>query len=172
MRTAWIAAVLLLGSLGGGAARADRQADAVAPAVELHDGSGRTTRLADLRGRVVLVDFWASWCGPCSQSFPFLDGLYRRRHAEGLEVLAVNVDEDRQAADRFLSSRPHQMTVFFDPKGAAPSAFRVEGMPSSYLIDRRGRIRFRHVGYKASAASVIEREVEELLSEEVPVAQR
>lgn len=151
------------------AGQADRPPEA-APPVELRDGAGRVVRLADLRGRVVLVDFWASWCGPCEASFPVLDDLYRRRHGDGLEVLAVNVDEERRAADRFLARRSHQMPVFFDPKGVAPEAFHVEGMPSSYLLDRKGRIRFRHVGYQSSVGPVLEREVAELLAEEVPVA--
>ena len=161
------ASVLLL--LVPAPARAGRPVE-TAPAVELQDQAGRVVRIADLRGRVVLVDFWASWCGPCAASFPMLDDLYRRRHGEGLEVLAVNVDEERAAADRFLAGRSHQMPVFFDPKGVSPEAFHVEGMPSSYLLDRQGRIRFRHVGYRSSVGPVLEREVGELLSEEVPVA--
>jgi len=141
-----------------------------APAVELRGPEGETVRLADFKGKVVLVDFWASWCAPCQASFPMLDRLYRQRHSDGLEVLAINVDEERQAAEAFLAKRPHAMPVFFDPKGHAPEAFRVEGMPSSYLLDRRGRIRFKHVGYTSSVGAAYEREVDALLAEEAPSA--
>lgn len=143
-----------------------------APAIELRASGGETVRLADLRGKVLLIDFWASWCKPCQASFPLLDSLYKQHHQDGLEVLAVNVDEERKQADRFLAGRPHEMPVFFDPKGRAPEAFGVEAMPSSFLVDRRGRIRFRHVGYTPSVAAAYEREIDELLVEEAPSAQQ
>ena len=144
---------------------AGTDAPSPAPNVELQRADGGTVRLSNFKGKVVLIDFWASWCGPCKASFPALDAVYKRRHADGLEVLAVNVDEDRRAADEFLEERPHEMPVFFDPRGRAPAAFRVDGMPSSYLLDRRGRIRFKHMGYTAAIGSAQEREVEALLAE-------
>jgi thiol-disulfide isomerase/thioredoxin len=140
-------------------------AGAPAPDIELPRAQEPPLRLGSLKGQVVLVDFWASWCGPCASSFPALDALYKRRHGDGLEVLAVNVDEDRRAADAFLKGRAHEMPVFFDLKGQVPAAFKVEGMPSSYLLDRRGRIRFKHVGYTAAIASAQEHEIEALLAE-------
>jgi cytochrome c biogenesis protein CcmG, thiol:disulfide interchange protein DsbE len=165
LRWSIVAATLAL-PVAGTAAR--RDAPVPAPAIELQGPQGNPVRVSDFRGKVVLVDFWASWCGPCKLSFPALDALYRKRHAEGLEVLAIDVDEDRRQGDEFLKGRPHEMLVLFDPEGRAPAAFHVEAMPSSYLVDRRGRIRFKHVGYTTAVDAAYEREVNELLSEEVP----
>jgi cytochrome c biogenesis protein CcmG, thiol:disulfide interchange protein DsbE len=168
----WGSRLVVLAGLIGLVAGADRAAPASqpAPAVELSGPGGESVRLSDLKGKVVLVDFWASWCTPCQASFPVLDALYKQRHGEGLEVLAINVDEQRKQADAFLSKRPHEMPVFFDPQGRAPQAFKVEGMPSSYLVDRRGRIRFRHVGYTSALGITYAREVDQLLAEEAPSA--
>jgi thiol-disulfide isomerase/thioredoxin len=136
-----------------------------APALALEALDGRTVRLSDLRGSVVLVDIWASWCGPCKSSFPALDGLYRDLHPEGLEVLAVNVDERRRDAEEFLLHRPHEMTVLLDPKGQAPEAFGASAMPSSFLIDRHGVVRYRHSGYTRETLEAVRREISVLLEE-------
>lgn len=142
----------------------------LAPQIETRAPDGRLVRLADFKGKVVLVDFWASWCGPCKTSFPVLDTLYRELHPRGLEVLAVNVDERSGDADEFLRARPHQMLVTFDPKGRAPEAFGVDSMPSSYLIDRQGMIRFTHTGFTAGTAAAYRREIDLLLAEPGPGA--
>jgi DsbE subfamily thiol:disulfide oxidoreductase len=128
-------------------------------------GDGGSVDLASYRGKVVLVDFWASWCPPCKTSFPALDALYREYAAKGVEVLAVNLDERRRDADAFLSAHPHRMTVLFDPKGAAPVAFGVKGMPSSYILDRNGNIRFTHMGYSGNVDESYRRELVQLLAE-------
>ena len=120
------------------------------PNVSVHTADGATVRLADYKGKVVLIDFWASWCPPCKTSFPALDALYREYQAKGLEVLAVNVDERRRDAETFLDAHPHRLTVLYDPKGVSPQVFGVKGMPSSFLIDRAGNIRFTHMGYSAN----------------------
>jgi cytochrome c biogenesis protein CcmG/thiol:disulfide interchange protein DsbE len=136
-----------------------------APPLELRAGDGSTTRLADLKGRVVLIDFWASWCGPCRASFPALDALYRELHDRGLEVLAINLDQQRSRADAFLAAYPHAMTVLFDPAGESPEAFKVRAMPTSVLVDRAGNIRFTHTGYTKKTVDGYRREIETLLKE-------
>lgn len=136
-----------------------------APDITLRTADGAAIRLADLRGRVVLVDFWASWCAPCKASFPALDALYREFHPRGVDVLAVNLDERRRDADVFLAGRPHALTVVFDPKGASAEAFGVQGMPSSFLIDRNGIVRFAHMGYSGNVAESYRHELTMLVSE-------
>jgi thiol-disulfide isomerase/thioredoxin len=136
------------------------------PTVPLHKADGSIVHLSDYAGKVVLVDFWASWCVPCKASFPALDSLYQRNRSRGLEVLAVNVDEQRKAAEAFLAARPHEMPVIFDPKGEAATAFRIRAMPSSVLIDRSSQIRFTHAGYSTEVLSSYQREIELLLSEQ------
>jgi thiol-disulfide isomerase/thioredoxin len=136
-----------------------------APEVELHLADGTSLALSSYSGKVVLVDFWASWCGPCKKSLPALDQLYREYRDRGLEVIAVNVDEDRKAALQFLEGRSSGMHLAFDPKGVAPRAFGVEGMPSSFLIDRKGAIRHSHMGYTEKTLAAYRDEIEALLRE-------
>ena len=136
-----------------------------APDVLLRTATGETVQLATFRGKVVLIDFWASWCVPCKTSFPALDVLYREYQPRGLEVLAVNLDERRRDAETFLDDHPHRMMVLFDPKAAAPVAFRVKGMPTSFLIDKDGNIRFTHMGYSGDVDRSYRNEIAQLLAE-------
>jgi peroxiredoxin len=155
------AKIVLIGSLlAGGIADAR-----MAPKVSLPDQHGNTVSLASLRGRVVLVDIWASWCPPCKAAFPAYEDLFQEYGARGFDVLAVNVDEKRGAADEFLSGRQFQMHVVFDPKGAAPAAFNVRAMPTSYLIDKRGSIRFVHEGFTDKSIAQYKHEIEQLIAE-------
>ena len=135
------------------------------PNVVLQQADGTPVPLAAYEGKVLLVDFWASWCVPCKTSFPALDAIYREYQPRGLEVLAVNLDEERRSADAFLSVHPHRMSVLFDPRGTAPVAFGVKGMPSSFVIDRTGTIRFTHMGYSGDVDVRYRQEITQLLSE-------
>jgi len=136
-----------------------------APDVALQTAGGKIVQLASYSGKVLLVDFWASWCTSCKTSFPALDSLFEEYQPRGFEVLAVNLDERRRDADAFLSERPHHLTVLFDPTGASPSAFGVKGMPTSFLIDKTGHIRFTHMGYSGNVAETYRREIIQLLAE-------
>jgi len=131
------------------AAPASWALEAGAPAPELNlPGRKDAVNLADLKGKVVYVDFWASWCGPCKQSFPFMNDLQAKYGADGFEVLAVNLDAKREDADKFLTEVPAQFTLVFDAKGDSAKRFEVKGMPSSYLIGRDGKVVAAHKGFK------------------------
>lgn len=136
-----------------------------APEFSLKDKEGRVHTLSEFKGKVILVDFWASWCGPCKESFPALDALHEEMHGQGLDVIAVNVDEDPADAAAFLNGRTPSMTVLFDAKGKTPDAYKVEGMPTSFLIDHDGNIRFRHLGFNSHTRADFHREINLLLQE-------
>ncbi len=103
--------------------------------------------LATLQGKVVIVDFWASWCEPCRASMPFYEDLYQRHRADGFEVVAVSIDEDVALARRFMDSVSVSFTVVWDADHVAAERFRPRTMPSSYVIDRQGVVRHVHVGF-------------------------
>jgi len=140
----------------------------VAPEVTVQRADGTPVHLADFKGKVVLLDFWASWCTPCKTSFPALDALYRELQPRGFEVLAINLDERRRDAETFLNAHPHVMLVGYDPRGETPVAFKVRGMPTSVLIDRAGNIRYTHMGYSAKVIDDYRLEVRQLLEERQP----
>jgi thiol-disulfide isomerase/thioredoxin len=118
-----------------------------------------------LRGRVVYLDFWASWCTPCRQSFPWMQSLEDSYGRAGLTVIAVDVDSDRADANRFLARFQPDFAVHFDPGGVLAERFNVMGMPTSLLIDRRGVVRYRHIGFLPAEAQSYEEEVRQLLDE-------
>jgi cytochrome c biogenesis protein CcmG, thiol:disulfide interchange protein DsbE len=113
---------------------------APAPALALATAGGDVVALDQLRGKVVYVDFWASWCGPCRKSFPWMADMQRKYGPSGFTVVAVNLDKKRPDAERFLKATPAQFTVVFDPAGTTPAAWNVKAMPSSFLIDAKGNV--------------------------------
>jgi cytochrome c biogenesis protein CcmG/thiol:disulfide interchange protein DsbE len=121
--------------------------------------------LTSLRGHVVYLDFWASWCAPCRQSFPWMQAVKDAYEGQGLTVVAVNLDTDRADADKFLHQFQPTFAVRFDPKGELAELYKVKGMPSSVLIDRHGVTRFTHVGFRPVDGAVYEAQLRELLSE-------
>ena len=134
----------------------------LAPALSLATAKGDTVALENLRGQVVYVDFWASWCGPCKRSFPWMNELVQRYGDKGLTIVAVNVDKKRDDADRFLAQVPARFTVVYDAPGATPSAWAVKGMPSSYLIDRAGKVVMVEQGFRDEEKSAVEQRIREL----------
>ena len=120
--------------------------------------------LARHRGRVVIVDFWASWCKPCRQSIPWLNAMRERYGAQGLTLIGVNVDAERRDAERFLNAVPIAFDVVFDPDGDLATQFKVKGMPSSYVFDRNGKLVDTYIGFREAARAEHEAALEKLLN--------
>jgi peroxiredoxin len=119
--------------------------------------------LSDYRGRVVYVDFWASWCGPCVVSLPAIDELRKEFPPQDFQILAINVDEDVDRARRFLARRPVGYPSASDPAGSLPKLFGLETMPTSYLIDRKGVVRYVHRGFKRGDEDKLREEIRQVL---------
>jgi cytochrome c biogenesis protein CcmG, thiol:disulfide interchange protein DsbE len=105
------------------------------------------------------VDFWASWCAPCKQSFPWMNGVRESFAKRGVDIVAINVDSRRSDADRFLRQNNAAFAVAFDASGVAPKTFAVKSMPSAYLIDPDGRVRWIHRGFREGDGAKIEAEI-------------
>lgn len=121
-------------------------------------------RLESLRGKVVYLDYWASWCGPCRESFPFMNELQARYADKDLVIIAVTVDKDRADAQRFLAQHPADFIIAYDPAGATARALNVRVMPTTFLIDRNGEIAGTHLGFRAADKAKIERALKALLA--------
>jgi peroxiredoxin len=147
------------------AAALERGAPAPELAVARLEEPAQTLSLRELRGQVVYVDFWASWCVPCRLSMPALDGLYRQHRSRGFTVLGVNKDTSVADAQRFLKRVPVSFALVHDAGDAAARAFDVKAMPSGYLVDRRGVVRHVHRGFTEETAASLAREIEILLKE-------
>ncbi|GJL76226.1 TlpA disulfide reductase family protein [Nitrosomonas sp.] len=146
------------------AAMAAQLADNPPPACELTTLDGSPVEsLQTLRGKVVYVDFWASWCPPCAQSFPFLNELQQDYGEQGLQIIGVNLDEKVADADQFLIRYPAEFTITADPTKQCAKDFDVIAMPSSYLIDREGIVRYIHRGFRPGETKELRLIVEQLL---------
>lgn len=124
---------------------------------------GDTLDLARYRGKVVVVDFWASWCEPCRQAFPWLNAMHAKYAARGLVIIGVNVDRERADADRFLHDVPADFPIIYDPSGTLATRYDVPGMPTSFVIGPDGDIVGRHIGFKNGLRDEREAELRKLL---------
>ena len=133
-----------------------------APAFSL-PGQNADISLDDYKGSIVYLDFWASWCAPCRKSLPWMDTIQARYKDQGLTVIAINLDESREAAEAFLNSMNITLKVAFDDQGTTAEAFNLVAMPTSYLIDKNGQIVQTHLGFRLRDKAVIEQSIQQLL---------
>lgn len=119
--------------------------------------------LDSLRGHVVYLDFWASWCDPCKKSFPWMDKIQQKYADKGLRIVAVNLDRKQENVEKFLTTHPASFTVVFDPAATLPPLYDVKVMPSSFLIDKDGNIVSTHTGFQEKDAEKLEKQLMEML---------
>ena len=148
LRSAWLAAGVAV-TLAAGAAQA---ADA-------------PLNLDQYKGKVVYLDFWASWCGPCKLSFPYMQKMTSKYPADSFVVLAVNLDKSRPKAETFLAQVGNKLPVVYDPAGAVATKYAVKEMPTSVLIGRDGKVRYVHKGFFLDKAPTYEAHIAELINE-------
>jgi len=119
-----------------------------APAFTLAARSGQDVSLAQYKGQVVMINFWASWCGPCRQEMPLLESIYKKYNKMGFTMLGVNVEPDSNAANEWLKATPVSFPILYDRDSKVSKLYDVAGMPSTVIIDRSGKLRVLHRGYK------------------------
>ena len=119
-----------------------------------------------LSEKVLLIDFWASWCIPCKHSFPWLNEMQQRYAEDGLKIIAINIDEDQADAREFLERVPASFAIAYDPEGDVADLYRLKVMPSSYLIDRNGNMVHTHKGFKTSDGTRMEEKIRKLLQQD------
>lgn len=137
----------------------------VAPDFALKSSSGENLRLSEYRGDVVMVNFWATWCGPCRQEMPLLDELYSRYQRVGFSLLGVNIDDDSRKAMNMISELGVSFPVLFDSRKEVSKLYEVNAMPVTVIIDREGNVRHVHHGYKPGYEDQYLDEIRSLLRE-------
>jgi thiol-disulfide isomerase/thioredoxin len=135
-----------------------------APGFELNGLDG-AVRLEHYQGKLVYLDFWASWCGPCRQSFPWMNDMQAKYGAQGLQIIGISLDARTDDARSFLASTPARFIVAFDPRGVAPRNYGIRGMPSSVLIGRDGKVVFEHAGFREADRAELENKIKSALGE-------
>ncbi len=136
-----------------------------APDFSLVNRSGETVSLSELKGQVVLINFWATWCGPCREEMPLLEQLHQRYESLGFTLLGVNVEEDGGHAEEFLAGTPVTFPILFDPDNGVSKLYDVTAMPSTVLVDRGGNLRYLHHGYKEGYENIYQDQIRTLVRE-------
>jgi thiol-disulfide isomerase/thioredoxin len=136
------------------------------PPCALTLSTGQATGFDQFRGQVLYIDFWASWCGPCLLSFPFMNDLQHSYAGKGLHVLAINMDEKPADAARFLEQHPATFDVASGPNGKCAKDLGVATMPTSFLVDRKGAIRLVHKGFRPGDVDELKAKLDALIAEQ------
>lgn len=163
LRTSTVGAMLVL--LGAVSLASSSLEGQPAPDFALKSATGDNLRLSEYRGDVVLINFWATWCGPCRQEMPLLDDLYGRYQRVGFNLLGVNIDDDSRRAMQMVDELGVTFPVLFDAKKEVSKLYRVEAMPVTVLVDRQGKVRHVHYGYKPGYEEKYLTEIRSLLRE-------
>jgi peroxiredoxin len=158
LRAAALAGALAVSSMVGASA-------SIAPMFTLPSRSGDNVSLEQLKGQVVMLNFWASWCGPCRQEMPLLDQMHKRYSALGFTLIGVNVEANTQDAEKWLKDTPVSFPVLFDRESKVSKLYDVSAMPSTVFIDRKGNVRSLHRGYKPGDESEYLNQIRALLKE-------
>ena len=135
------------------------------PAIDMPDQAGNKVDLNELKGQVVLIDFWASWCGPCKQEMPVLEELHKKYAKQGLVIIGINIDNNPKKMNNFLKGEPATFRIVHDPKLKVAVKYEPATMPSSYFIGKDGKIRYVHEGFKKKDAPDLEARIKTLLAE-------
>jgi peroxiredoxin len=157
--------VLALGLPLGAARAAAPAAGSPAPDFTLPTADGRNLRLQELRGQVVLLNFWATWCGPCREEMPQLDKLHAKYRTSGFTLLGVNIDDDPHAATALAAKLGLGFPVLLDVDKRVSKLYELGTMPSTVLIDRDGRVRYVHRGYRDGVGQTYDQQIRGLLKE-------
>src|SRR6202166_4033745 len=144
---------------------ASGDASGPAPAFTLTELSGQQGALSQYKGQVVMVNFWATWCGPCQQEMPLLDQMYKKYKPAGFTLIGVNVDKEAPAVKELLARKPVSFPVLLDPASQVSKAYHVDEMPSTVLIDRKGNVRFLHRGYRPGDENEYQDRIRQLIRE-------
>jgi peroxiredoxin len=144
---------------------ASGDASGPAPAFTLNALSGQQGALSQYKGQVVMVNFWATWCGPCQQEMPLLDQMYKKYKPAGFTLIGVNVDKESPAVKELLARKPVSFPVLLDPANQVSKAYHVDEMPSSVIIDRKGEIRYIHRGYRPGDENEYQDRIRQLIRE-------
>ena len=136
-----------------------------APAFTLSSLSGQQSGLSQYKGQVVMVNFWATWCGPCQQEMPLLDQMYKKYKPAGFTLIGVNVDKEGAAVKELLARKPVSFPVLLDPANQVSKQYHVDEMPSSVIIDRKGNIRYIHRGYRPGDENEYQDRIRQLIRE-------
>jgi thiol-disulfide isomerase/thioredoxin len=158
VRASAVIATLAVSSLVGASS-------SIAPVFALPSRNGDVVSLDKLKGQVVMLNFWASWCGPCRQEMPLLDQMHKRYSSLGFTLLGVNVEANSQDAEKWLAQTPVTFPVLFDKESKVSKLYDVNAMPSTVFIDRKGNVRYLHRGYKAGDESEYLNQIRALLKE-------